>query len=317
METSLVEIVEQNGLEKTQAQTILDQFSGFFEQAKTLEEEARSIVVTDESQVEDMKRARVARLTLKDIRVNAEKVRKALKEDSLRKGKAIDGIANVIKALVVPIEEYLESQERFAEFRETERKEKKLAERVSLLQQYVPDTNMYNLKEMSDDGFEQLLVSSKAAREAQIAAEEKAERDRLAKEKAEREENERIRIENEKLRADALAKKNADELAEKERIKEREAQQAKIDAEAKKAREAEEKLEEIQKEKEKAKVEAEEKQRQEKLAPEKDKLFAYAESIKSLKGPEGLSLAGQKVVENVEKKMLELSQYVKDQLKNL
>ena len=44
-----------------------------------------------------------------------KKVRKELKEESLRKGKAIDGVANIIKFLIEPVEKYLEDQEKFIE----------------------------------------------------------------------------------------------------------------------------------------------------------------------------------------------------------
>jgi hypothetical protein len=43
-----------------------------------------------------------------------------LKEQALREGKAVDGIANVLKALIVPLEEHLDKQERFVEIRAEE-----------------------------------------------------------------------------------------------------------------------------------------------------------------------------------------------------
>jgi len=236
MNTSLIEIVEQSGLEKTQAQTILDKFTEFFDKAKVWEAKARKIVVTEETQVSVMKEAREARLALKEIRVEAEKVRKELKERSVREGKAIDGIANVIKALVVPIEEYLEKQEKFAEFKATERKESVNAERISQLQQYVPDTNMYNLKDMSEEGFQGLLKSSMFAFNTHKEAEAQAEVARVAKAQADAIENERIRQQNAELRAAADAK-------EKETQKERAEQQQKLDAEKAIAKKAQDELE--------------------------------------------------------------------------
>jgi len=49
------------------------------------------------------------------MRIEIEKTRKALKEQSLRKGQAIDSIAKYLTSLVSPIEEYLKQQEDFAE----------------------------------------------------------------------------------------------------------------------------------------------------------------------------------------------------------
>jgi len=324
----LVKIVEQSGLEKTQSEMILEYFNEFFNKAKELEQSAKSITITDASQVEEMKKARVTRLQLKQIRIGAEKARKSLKEQSLRQGKAIDGIANIIKAITVPLEQYLENQEKFIEIKEQERKDFIFNERIVKLSPYVIDTNMYNLREMTDDVFSKLLESSKFAKEAQIAAEKKAQEEAIAKAKADAEERERIRIENEKLKAEAMAREKAAEI---ERAKQAHAKKVADDA-LRLEREAKEKvqreLEENRREQEKkvheAKMKAEkerraleEKERQAKIAPEKDKLFAYAESMKHIPTPEGLSAAGLNIVKTAEVRLLAVSQYVKEELKNL
>lgn len=215
-ENELQLVIKEGALEATQSQNILEKFTGLFEQAKKWEAKARSIVITDESQVEKMEAAREIRLELKDIRVNAEKIRKDLKEQSLREGKAIDGVANVIKAIIVPLEEHLEKQEKYIEVMVEEKKRRIEAERIAALQPFVPDIAMYNLKEMSEDGFANLLSASKIAFEQQKDAEAKAEHDRLEDEKAKKEEDERIRKENETLKAEKEAKqKELDEANKK------------------------------------------------------------------------------------------------------
>lgn len=339
MDLQLTKIIESNGLEKTQGQMILDNFTEFFKEASEWESKAKLIVITDVSQVEEMKEAKKARKALQRIRLNAEDTRKNLKERSLREGKAIDGIANVIKALVVPIEEYLEKQEKFIEHLEEEKKEKIFADRVSELQQYVSDTNMYNLRDMSNEGFAELLKNSKFAFDAQKEAEAKAETERLEKEKADEEERERIRIENEKLKEEAriaeVARLKREKEIEEERKKkeveaeaERKEAQRKIDEAKRKQDEAEVELKRkaqeeeqarIIKEKEeaRAKKEAEEAERQAALAPEKDKLIAWADLIKTIESPKDLSEDGQAIVKIVEKKLLELSQEIKDKAKSL
>ena len=118
MEDKLSVIVKESGLEGTKAQVLLDNFSTYFQIASEWEIKAKAIVVSDASQVADMKMARVGRLFLKEKRTAIEKTRKKLKEEALREGKAIDGIANILKALIVPIEEYLEKQEKFVEIKE-------------------------------------------------------------------------------------------------------------------------------------------------------------------------------------------------------
>ena len=128
MENQLSIIVKESGLEKTKAQVLLDNFSAYFQIAADWEKKAKAIVVSDETQTADMKMARVGRLFLREKRIAIEHTRKELKEQSLREGKAIDGIANVLKALIVPIEEYLDKQERYVEIKAYEEAERKRIE---------------------------------------------------------------------------------------------------------------------------------------------------------------------------------------------
>jgi hypothetical protein len=328
MEKSLVQIVETTGLEQSKAQIILTSFTGFFEQAKEWETKAKALVITDPSQKKEMQLARDARLALKEIRVNAEKARKELKEQSLREGKAIDGIANVIKALIVPIEEYLEKQEKFVENIEAERKARIYAERVSQIQPFIEDINLFNIKEMSDEAFAKLLEGSKLAFDARQQAIKKAEEERIAKEKAEAEERERTRLENEKLKKEAEVREKA--IAEErkkadEEKKKLEAQQAeertkreKVERELKERKEAEEKAkrEAEAKAKKEAEVKAEA-ERQSRLAPEKDKIFAFAENIKKVDVPRNLSEPAQRIVNEAEKKLLAISQEIKNALNKI
>ena len=255
-ETSIIQVLESSGLEKSQAKSVMQGFNDFFEEVKKHELRAKSILVTDASQVKEIKEAREIRLELKNIRVNAEKVRVERKEFLLRGGKAIDGIANVLKALIIPLEEHLDKQEHFAERMEEERKERVNAERMLSLQPYVLDITVYNLKDMTDGAFEVLLKTSKTAFEAIKDAEKKAEEERIAKEKADKEEQERVRLENEKLKKEAEAKEKA---FAKERAK-AEAERKKIEEAQIKEREAKEKAEaEL-----KAKMEAEDKAKRDK-----------------------------------------------------
>jgi len=176
-------VAKESGLQPTKVDELLKSFAGYFGQAKELAEAAKSIVVTDESQTDLMIQARESRLKLKAIRVEVEKTRKELKEQSLREGKAIDGVSNLIKALIVPVEEHLEKQEKYAEIRELERIQARYEDRITRLTPYVEDISLYNIKDMSDDAFEKLLESSIAADKAKKEAEAKAEADRLAEEK--------------------------------------------------------------------------------------------------------------------------------------
>lgn len=240
-DNKLAVIVQESGLEKTQAQTILDNFTGFFTEAQKWEVEARKINVTDVTQTELMNKAREVRLSLKDIRVNAEKVRKELKEQSLREGKAIDGIANVIKALIVPLEEHLEKQEKFVEYKIAKELDDRNIKRITELTPFVADITFYNLRDMDEDSYQKLLKSSKEAFEAQKKAEEEAEKERIKKEEEDR--KERIRIEEENKRLREEARKKEEEIAkirreeEEKRRKENEERIAKEQEETRKKNE--------------------------------------------------------------------------------
>lgn len=176
-------VVEQAGLEQSKVETVLKSFSENFNAAKETAGKANAIVVTSEDQKNEMLEARKLRLQLKEIRVNVENTRKELKEQSLREGKAIDGAANIIKALIVPVEEYLEKQEKFAEVMAAKRKAELLAKRTEELGKYVEDLSIYSLGEISEERYATLLTDSKAAYEARIAAAKKAEEERVEKEK--------------------------------------------------------------------------------------------------------------------------------------
>jgi hypothetical protein len=337
--TELVRVVEAEGLEKTQAEIILGGLTSFLEQAKEWEKESKSITVTNVDQVDEMKKARELRLAGKKIRTEAENKRKELKEQYLRGGRVVDSIANLIKAVIVPIEEHLEKQEKYAEIIEQERLAKLYEDRVEKLRPYVDDVNLFNLRDMGEESYDKLLQGCKAAYDARLKAEFEAEQERLLKEQAEKEEQERIKIENERLKEEAKIREaemelerqeqervRAEEKAEQEkqlqleREKLAKEQEAKAEAERKlkEKEEADKKAlaerEEMLRKEEEAKAETE---RQAKLAPEKDKLFAYSEVIRKIESPEGLSKAGLEIVKSAEAKLLAISQEIKESIKNL
>ena len=324
----LVAIIEENNLEKTQGQVILDNFSSFIKEASQWESKAKTIVITNVLQVEKMAEARGARLALKSIRVNVENVRKSLKEKALREGKAIDGIANVIKALIVPLEEYLETQEKFAETLEAERIAKKNEERAFELAKYVEDITLYNFKDMPDEVFDNLILKVKTVFDAEQEAKKKTEQERIGNEKKEKAEQERIKAENEKLKKEAepREKELTKERAEQEKKLEAEKEKAKKEAEAREKAEAELKAKEEEEKRKKKETEEKEKaeklaileaERQAKLMPEREKIVAYSERIKNLESPTDLSVAGRVIVEEAEKKLLAISQEIKIKIKSL
>jgi hypothetical protein len=317
MKNELQLVIEQEKIAPTQAEFLLENFKNIFETAKEYEIKAREIKITDVSQVKEMQEARAIRLELKNLRVNADKKRKELKEESLRTGKAIQGIYNVVEALIVPMEKYLEDQEKFAERIEEQKKKEKELERQKQLSEFVEDTSLYNLLEMSEAGFQELLKASETAYNARIKAEKDAEDARIKEEKEKQAENERIRKENEELKKEqakkdaliqkqkeekeALIKKQQAELAEEKR--KRDEQEAKI---AKEKAEAEEK----------EKKEAEEK-RQANLAPDKEKLAMLANDLILFPYPEIKDEEALKVLENVKELIKKVNLYIIKNINNL
>lgn len=182
-----------------------------------------TIIVTDESDKASMKKARELRLELKRVRTTVENKRKELKEESLRTGKAIDGVAKYIKDTIKPVEEYLEVQEKYAETKEAERKLKLKIERIEKITPFCDDPYIYNVELMSESDFDKLrsdLIEAAELKAAQAAAYER-EQVRL---REEREAEElRIREENEVLRKQA-------QIREEEIQREREAHEAELRA---------------------------------------------------------------------------------------
>ena len=325
-------VVLESGLNETEGRTLLQQFENFFSEADKWIAQAKTLSVTTVEDKEGMRLAKELRIELKNIRVSVEKRRKELKERIVREGKAIDGMANIIKAQIEPIEEYLESQEKFAEILEQKEREAKYQSRLSELSKYVPDANVYNLNALSDEDFTKLIERSRKHFEIEQAELKKAEEERIAKEKAEQEERERVQKENEELKKkqeehEAILKAER-EKAENER-KELEAQKEKeLALERAKAAEekriadearlkAERELAEKKAAEEKAEKERLEALRQKELAPDKEKLFSFSEDIRNVAIPRGMSEEAQKIANSIESKLILLSEEIKKEIAKL
>lgn len=228
MKNELTVMIKESGLDKTKAKVLLDNFSDYFQVANEWEKKAKTIIVKDASQKADMQMARVGRLFLREKRIKIEKTRKELKQQSLREGKAIDGIANVLKALIVPIEEYLEKQEKFVEI-----KAKEQIQLTMIEMEKKAEKDRLAKEEAERKEQERIRLENERLKKEAIAKEkkiEKAESERIAQEtrariekaqienraKAEKEKQEKILADQ---RAKAEAEKRAlEEKARKERV---------------------------------------------------------------------------------------------------
>lgn len=355
--SELLTVIQQGNLEPATAQGLLDSYRPLFIEANTLLAKAKGAAeaVTDPTRLTEIEVAKRLRLDLAKVRVRGDKLRESLKQDSLRRANAIQGVFNVLKYMVEPVEEALKNAEQIAERAEAARKAALKSERESLLLPYGIDVSFYALAEMPETAFNQLLDSTKASHEAKIEEAKRAEENRIAKEKADSEERERQRQENERLKREAaekeaeldkerarVAKEKADEAAaakaEIDRIEAVAAQELKIalDKAVKAAEEAmEEKArierenieaklalekaaleskaneERIAREKLEAEKEASLKSEQDRIAaekeaarkaaaaPDKEKLLAFAEAIRSVPIPALFTEEGNAIIATI------------------
>jgi len=192
-ENQLQAIVRESEIAPAKAKILLENFQDYFEVASQWEVKARAIVVTSGDQKEDMALAKEGRLELREKRIAVERVRKLLKEQSLREGKAIDGIANVMKALIVPIEDYLEQQERFVEIQEERKLE---AKRLEIERRMAEEDRLAQEKAAAEQErlrLENEKLKKEAEETAKKAATERKQKEReRAKLEVERKENERL-----------------------------------------------------------------------------------------------------------------------------
>lgn len=166
METQNQELME-SGLPREVVLSIDSKFKEYEDIANEWNKKAYEIEVTDESQVELMQQAREGRLLLKAKRVEIEKTRKRLKEQSLLEGRFIDSLAKRLFAIIEPAEEHLQLQESFAEIKERLRKQKLKEQRLQLLNPYlsVLDLDAFDLSTMSEVAFTTILNGAKVALE--------------------------------------------------------------------------------------------------------------------------------------------------------
>lgn len=209
VKNELAVILDEQGVSPENQKTLVEAFGGPFtevgdilknfdrdEKTGELVVGEKAIKVTSVDQREDMLKAKEQRLALKRARTTVENKRKELKEESLKTGRAIDAVARFVKTTIEPAEKYLETQEKFAELKAAAEKAERLAARTSAISKFT-DPGMYNLNDMEEESFQQLLI--KLEKEAADAAE------------AERERQLKIQEENDRLQREAKERAAAEE----------------------------------------------------------------------------------------------------------
>jgi len=333
-------ILQETGVEKNTAEYLEKVFTELFTEAKKWVAKADAIKVTDCSQVSEMQKARELRLTLKNIRCDVENKRKAMKADALAKGKAVDGIANVVKVMIEPVESYLQEQEDFAKRVEEARINELRRSRMMMLMQYDNEggtaLDVATLSQEQCDAMLNGMKLAKEQREEQTRKEEEAriaEQKRIEEERAEQERQRQKELNEARARAEAEAEQRKkaeaqrDEADRKAREQQRKADaelkaaQDKLDSERKQAEKLRKEKEEADRiareqreeadrmERERIQNELDAKQKAEQ-APDKDKALAFGEQVKQIKVPEMKSEAGKAFQNVLEEQMAKFSSWI-------
>ena len=172
-------------LDESKAKQIESVFAPMVDMLKEFEGQYEQ-VMQEEQSPEKCTKAKRLRLDIAKVRIEADKVRKAQKEEYLRAGNAIQGVYNILKYAVVEKEDKLKEVETYYERIEQEKIKARQAERENELAKYEVDGSQIDLGNMADDVWANFLAGSKANYEAKIEAERKAEEERK---EAERKEN--------------------------------------------------------------------------------------------------------------------------------
>jgi len=312
IDTKLATVCEETQVSTDARQRLAGAFQPHFQEFETAAENAKQIK-------DDPKAAKASRLELKRIRCAAEKTRKGLKEDALRYGKAVDGINHVLLYALKPIEERMEEIETAEARRIAAERDAMIADRCNQVIDMAGNPALYNLGEMTDEEFGDLLGvlhAAKLAREEEERRQEDARRQaeeqaRAAAEQAELErqrrmaemeaENERLRKEREAAAAQAeKERKAAEKAAAIERQKREKAEREAIRIRAEHAER--ERIDE-----ERIAAEAEE-ERQAELAPDREKLEALADTVSSFAIPD---IANKAVQEQIADQFAKMARWIR------
>jgi hypothetical protein len=182
-----LESTELKGIEISKAQQIKAVFDPMSTTLLGFEEEFNEIILESESEITEelTKKARRLRIDIGKVRINTEKIRKDQKDEYLRAGKAIDGVANIVKWAVTDKEEKLEAIEKHFENMEKLRIENLQLERAALLAKYT-DEVASDLGTMKNDVWEAYITMKEKQYNDRIEAEKKAEDERIRLEQIER-----------------------------------------------------------------------------------------------------------------------------------
>lgn len=206
---SLSLVIPERGIMAPDTVTSLEAtFGPLYARADDLMRQAALVKVTALDQLGHMQTARTVRLQLRTLRGEIAAAHKAAKEDSLKKGRAIDLIKNTAVDAIGKAEDYLLEQEEFKVRFEREQRDGLRADRVRLLSVFsdlIP-LPTFELADLSTEDFTTLLEGTQARHEKEKARREQEAQVQAQREQAERLERERLEAENARLKAEQAEK---------------------------------------------------------------------------------------------------------------
>ena len=202
---SVLDVEELKGIGPSKAEVIKQAFAPMVQMLESFEESYNEVVSEASLGITPQITAKAKRLRLDigRVRIDTGKLKDQQKEYIKLEDKAIMGVHNILVWAVTEKEDKLKEIEKHYELQEQKRLEKLQADRAELLAPYVEDAFERDLSKFEDDEFEALLSAKKQAQADKVAAELKAEEERIAKEKAEKEAIAKIEIENAILKKEA------------------------------------------------------------------------------------------------------------------
>lgn len=285
--------IKRFGIDEIEAGSLQSTFQQFLTAAQVWDEKAKAITVTVGEDKEGIRKAREIRLELRQIRIAVEKRRVDLKAESLRRGQAIDAVANFIKSFIEPLEDHLQKQEDFVKLQIEAATRKRTEEREAKLAALGLAPNLYKTDTMTEEEFLAVLEREQKIRE-----------DFLKKQKEEAEEKERMRAENERLRKEASenTRKLNEEAAARRKIEE----EARVQREALERRDKEARKKLVEEDIERQRIE-----REKQTAPDRQKLAELAGQLAAFEFPEVTSREAAHVIQHCVDDLAALSQFVK------
>lgn len=297
-DAQLAKVVDESGLQPIEAETIKTSYAPYFGQLAEIKEASAKINFENPTDI-DEKIARELRLKLVKVRTGSEIVKDERKRIHLLKSNAEQAAWNLIKANCLIDEERFMQVEKKRELAEKARKESLKSERIEILQPYKDfvQFEFIDLGAMSEEAFSNLLNGAKLSLESKLAADKKAEEERLSAIEKERIRQEEMQKENARLKAEAEAKEKAlaierEKVAAEKRIAAEKAakERSEVEAKAKLEREAAEK-----------KAAADRKVQEAKLLAEKQKADLLAAELKKKQDAELKAKAEAEAKEKAEK----------------